>query len=162
LIKRRLFFELKVLHGKEVVRNFAATKNYKFKNMFIMKKMFLLALVCLFNLAVNAQTADSTLVFNSTSHDFGEIQQGVPQTFSFEFTNNGVEPIVIQSVQPSCGCTTPGWTKEPVEAGKKGYVQATYNAAAAGPFSKSLKVTYSGGSQPIVLYIKGTVKEAEK
>ncbi|MDR2384873.1 MAG: DUF1573 domain-containing protein [Tannerella sp.] len=127
-----------------------------------MKKVFFLAFVCLFNLTINAQTADSTLVFNSTTHDFGEIQQGVPQTFSFEFTNNGLEPIVIQSVQPSCGCTTPGWTKEPVEPGKKGYVQATYNAAAVGSFSKSLKVTYSGSSKSITLYIKGTVKEAEK
>ncbi|MDR2065130.1 MAG: DUF1573 domain-containing protein [Prevotellaceae bacterium] len=127
-----------------------------------MKKMFLLALVCLFNLAVNAQTADSTVVFKSTTHDFGEIQQGVPQTFSFEFVNNGTEPIVIQNVKPSCGCTTPGWTKEPVEPGKSGYVQATYNAAAVGPFSKSLTVTYSGGSKSITLQIKGTVKEAEK
>jgi hypothetical protein len=127
-----------------------------------MKKMFFLAVVCLFSLVTNAQTADSTIVFNATTHDFGEIQQGVPQTVSFEFTNNGTEPVVIQSVQPSCGCTTPGWTKEPVEAGGKGYVQATYNAAATGSFSKSLKVTHSGSSQPIVLYIKGTVKAAEK
>ncbi|MDR1527185.1 MAG: DUF1573 domain-containing protein [Dysgonamonadaceae bacterium] len=127
-----------------------------------MKKMFFLAIVCLFNLAVQAQTADSTIVFSSITHDFGEIRQGVPQTFSFEFTNNGTEPILIQSVQPSCGCTTSGWTKEPVEAGQKGYVQATYNATTVGSFTKSLKVIYSGNPNPIVLYIKGTVREVEE
>jgi hypothetical protein len=127
-----------------------------------MKKMIFLAIVCLISLATYAQTKDAAIVFASTTHDFGEIQQSIPQTFSFEFTNTGSEPIVIQSVQPSCGCTTPGWTKEPVEPGKKGYIQATYNAVSVGPFSKSLKVIYNGNSEPTVLYIKGIVKEQEK
>jgi hypothetical protein len=126
-----------------------------------MKKVFFLATVCFFNLAIYAQTTNATIVFGSTTHDFGEIQQGVPQTISFEFTNTGAEPVIIQNVQPSCGCTTPGWTKEPVEAGQKGFVEATYNAANVGPFNKSLKVVVSGTDEPIVLYIKGTVKGEE-
>jgi hypothetical protein len=142
--------------------NFAVIKIINLKNYLFMKKMFLIAMLCLFNLAINAQRADSTIVFNATTHDFGEILQGVPQTFSFEFTNNGLEAVIIQSVQPSCGCTTSGWTKEPVETGQKGYIQATYNAATVGAFSKTLKVVYSGNPQPIVLYIKGTVKASEK
>ncbi|MDR1556908.1 MAG: DUF1573 domain-containing protein [Tannerellaceae bacterium] len=127
-----------------------------------MKRNVFLAMVCFFSLALHAQTTDPLLVFNSTTHDFGEIWEGTPQTFSFEFTNNGAEPVLIQSVQPSCGCTTSGWTKEPVKPGEKGYIEATYNAAAVGPFNKSLKVMHSGSSNSLVLYIKGTVKEAEK
>ncbi|MDR2805759.1 MAG: DUF1573 domain-containing protein [Dysgonamonadaceae bacterium] len=127
-----------------------------------MKKMFLLAMAGLFSLVANAQASDAAIVFNTTTHDFGEIMQGEPQTFSFEFTNNSTAPVLIQNVRSSCGCTASAWTKEPVEPGKKGYVQATYNAAAAGAFSKTLTVTYSGSDKPIVLYVKGTVQTDEK
>ncbi|MDR1984038.1 MAG: DUF1573 domain-containing protein [Prevotellaceae bacterium] len=125
-------------------------------------KKILLAIVCLISFASYAQTDAVSIVFTSTTHDFGEIQQGVPQTFSFEFKNTGTEPIIIQSVRPSCGCTTPGWTKEPVEPGEKGYVQATYNAASLGSFNKSLTVTSNGNPASIVLYIKGAVVEAKE
>ncbi|MDR0412442.1 MAG: DUF1573 domain-containing protein [Dysgonamonadaceae bacterium] len=127
-----------------------------------MKKVFFLAIVCLFNLAIYAQTTGAPIVFNVTTHDFGEIQQGVPQKAVFEFTNTGTDPVSIQNVQPSCNCTTPEWTKEPVEAGQKGSVQVTFSAEKAGAFNKSLKVIVSGKAEPIVLYLKGTVKGAEK
>ncbi|MDR2805764.1 MAG: DUF1573 domain-containing protein [Dysgonamonadaceae bacterium] len=127
-----------------------------------MKKMFLLVMVSVFGLAGNAQAPDATIVFKTTTHDFGEIRQGEPQTFSFEFTNSGTEPVLIQNVRSSCGCTASAWTKEPVESGQKGRVQATYNAAIVGPFSKTLTVTYSGSDKSIVLYVKGTVQATEK
>jgi hypothetical protein len=123
-----------------------------------MKKMIISVIVSLIGFAAYAQTGDSTVVFASTVHDFGEIKQNVPQTFSFEFTNTGTEAIVIQKVQPSCGCTTSGWTKEPVPPGKKGYVQATYNAASVGRFSKTLTVVSNGNPASVVLHIRGTVK----
>jgi hypothetical protein len=123
-----------------------------------MKKMYLSVMLCLFGFGAQAQGPDSTVVFDSTVHDFGEIQQGTSQSFVFEFTNRGSEPVLIQSVRPSCGCTTPSWTKEPVEPGKGGYVQATYNATATGPFNKSLTVMCSGSPESIVLHVKGTVK----
>jgi hypothetical protein len=142
-----------------------------------MKKTLLLAIICMagFTAAsaqaadititdteLPAQAADTTVKFAKTTHDFGELlQSNGPQTYAFEFTNTGAEPIVIQNVQPSCGCTTPGWTKEPVEPGQTGTVQATYNAAAVGPFNKSLTVTTSGTPATLVLYIKGKVITGE-
>ena len=128
-----------------------------------MKKMLLLTIVCMAGFATTfAQTADSTIKFTETTHDFGELlQSNGPQTYAFEFTNTGSEPVLIQNVQPSCGCTTPGWTKEPVEPGQTGVVQATYNAAAVGPFNKSLTVTTNGTPNTITLYIKGKVVTGE-
>jgi hypothetical protein len=135
-----------------------------------MKHLYLRA--CLFatafflGLSLNAQTPAETLTppsplqFDKTTYDFGEIAQGVPQTCSFEVTNTGTEPILIQNVRPSCGCTEPDWTKQPLEPGKKGYIRATYNAVSAGPFSKTLTVTYSGATKPVTLHLKGTVKAA--
>jgi hypothetical protein len=124
-----------------------------------MKKTLLLAIVCIAGISTAmAQAADTTVKFAKTTHDFGELlQSNGPQTYAFEFTNTGTEPVVIQGVQPSCGCTTPGWTKEPVAPGQTGTVQATYNAASVGPFNKSLTVTTNGTPNTITLYITGKV-----
>jgi hypothetical protein len=128
-----------------------------------MKKTLLLAIVCMAGFTTTfAQAADTTVKFTKTTHDFGELlQSNGPQTYAFEFTNAGTEPVLIQNVQPSCGCTTPGWTKEPVAPGQTGVVQATYNAASVGPFNKSLTVTTNGTPNTIILYIKGKVITGE-
>ena len=124
-----------------------------------MKKILSLVLACLaFSVVVSAQTADTTIVFTSLVHDYGEIVQGSgPQTCKFEFTNTGTEAIVIQSVQASCGCTSPNWTKEPVAPGGKGEVLATYNPGGPAPFEKTLTVRSSGNPSAIYLRIKGVV-----
>ena len=122
-----------------------------------MKKILFLAIAFMTFTVAQAQQKDSTIVFNKTVHDFGELTQGVPQTYSFEFTNTGKEVLVIENVRASCGCTSSGWTKEPIKPGEKGYVSATYNAASKGMFDKSLTVTSNGTPNVIVLRVKGNV-----
>ena len=122
-----------------------------------MKKILFLTIALVTLTVAQAQQKDSTIVFNKTVHDFGEIAQGVPQTYSFEFQNTGKEVLTIENVRASCGCTASSWTKEPVKPGEKGYVSATYNAASKGSFSKSLTVTSNGTPGTIVLQVKGTV-----
>ncbi|MDR0692080.1 MAG: DUF1573 domain-containing protein [Prevotellaceae bacterium] len=124
-----------------------------------MKKVLLFAVLCwMTGMAAQAQQADTTVKFTTFIHDFGDIVQNAgPQTYAFEFTNVGAEPITIQNVSASCGCTTPGWTREPVAPGQKGEVQATYNPSAVIPFDKTLTVYTSGVPAQIVLHIKGRV-----
>jgi hypothetical protein len=92
-----------------------------------------------------------------TTHNFGDIPQGTPVTYEFEFVNSGQVPLIISNVRGSCGCTVTDYSKEPVAPGEKGMVKATYNAKALGAFNKSIRVTANveGGSE--VLYIKGKV-----
>jgi hypothetical protein len=96
-----------------------------------------------------------------TTHDFGKIPQGKPVTHEFKFTNTGKVPLVLSSVQASCGCTTPDYSKEPIAPGKTGVIKATFNAGAVGPFNKSVTVTANveGGSTYLVL--KGEVVAPE-
>jgi hypothetical protein len=72
-----------------------------------------------------------------------ENPSGKPKIIRFEFTNTSSKPIIIENVAPSCGCTTADYTKEPILPGKKGFVEASYNAAAVGPFMKTVNVTTS-------------------
>lgn len=108
---------------------------------------------------VNAQESDATIVFENPVHDFGTITKSDgPQTHSFEFTNTGNTPVAIQSVSASCGCTSPGWTKEPVAPGGKGTVNVTYNPSGTTRFNKALTVRITGGNpEEVVLRVQGTV-----
>jgi hypothetical protein len=122
-----------------------------------MKKVILLAIACVAFSFAQAQTQDTTVRFNETVHNFGDIPQGVPASWSFEFTNTGTAPVTVLSVQASCGCTASDWTKEPIAPGAKGFVKATYNAAALNAFNKHLTVKTDSTPDTILLYIKGTV-----
>ncbi|MCA6066648.1 DUF1573 domain-containing protein [Chryseobacterium sp. RG1] len=95
--------------------------------------------------------------WKSESIDVGNIPQGKPKAIRFEFTNTSNKPIVIENVAPSCGCTTADYTKTPILPGKKGFVEASYNAANAGAFMKTVNVTTSDSKTPKTLSFKGTV-----
>jgi hypothetical protein len=97
------------------------------------------------------------VTWKSESIDVGNIPQGKPKLIRFEFTNTSKKPIIIENVAPSCGCTTADYTKTPILPGKKGFVEASYNAAAAGAFMKTVSVTTSDSKTPKTLSFKGTV-----
>ncbi len=101
----------------------------------------------------------TTIKFKTETHDFGNLQEGDPAEAEFVFTNTGTEPLIIQNVHPSCGCTTPFWSKDAVAPGKTGIIKAAYGTKGrVGPFNKSITVTSTAGSN--VIYIKGNVEKA--
>ncbi|WP_420575730.1 DUF1573 domain-containing protein [Ekhidna sp.] len=108
--------------------------------------------------------SQSKLEFEKTDHDFGDImEEAGPAEFTFRFVNKGDEPITITRVKASCGCTTPGWTREEVMPGDSGYVKAKYNPRnRPGRFRKSLRLTTSDPSSNHTLYISGFVKPKPK
>ncbi len=99
----------------------------------------------------------SSIVWNSETIDVGQIPQNTPKAIVFEFKNTGKTTVIITNVQGSCGCTATDYTKTPIAPGKTGMVTATYNAANAGAFSKTVSVTTNVDSTAKVLTIKGTV-----
>ncbi len=100
------------------------------------------------------------LQFTETTYDFGTVKESDgPVIHEFKFINNGQSPVKITGVRASCGCTTPAWTKEPVDPGQSGIIQAQYNPKnRPGSFNKSLTVSVDASPDPIRLYIKGYVE----
>lgn len=100
---------------------------------------------------------EAVLTIKETEFDFGKIPQGKPVTHIFNVVNKGSVPLKISNVQASCGCTTPEWEREKVVApGETTKITVGYNAAAEGPFTKPITITYNEG-QTRVLNIKGEV-----
>jgi hypothetical protein len=103
------------------------------------------------------------LIYREKIHDFGNIlEQDGPAAFEFVVANKSTRPVRITNVQPSCGCTTPDWTKEPIPVNGTGFIKASYDPKGRpGYFDKSLSVTTDWDGTPVVLHIKGTVVNPE-
>jgi hypothetical protein len=112
--------------------------------------------------AATVKKADSYVKFKDVTHDFGKIKQNSPVTYNFVFTNVTDKPVVIESATASCGCTTPVKPEAPVAKGKEDKITAGFNAAAAGPFNKTIYIKVAGVDQPMELKITGEVLNAEE
>ena len=105
---------------------------------------------------VAANTSKEVLLLKETKYDFGKIPQGKPVKHIFEVVNNGKEPLQIENVQASCGCTTPEWDNAPMAPGAARKITVGYNAVAGGPFEKTITVFYDAGKTKQFI-IKGEV-----
>ena len=111
-----------------------------------------------------AEEAVAVLTWDKTVHDFGDVSTADgPLSCTFTLTNVGKEPIAIFEVVSSCGCTDVKWTREPVPAGGKATISATYkNEDGPTAFDKTLTVYVSGVKRPVVLRLRGVVHEKKK
>ncbi len=120
-----------------------------------------LMMVAGFVFGAEAQNDQAPIItFASETHDFGNIPQGKPITVEFKFTNTGKTDLLLANVKPSCGCTTPEWSKEPIAPGETGIIKATFNAANAGPFNKAITITSNATVGTARIFIKGSVTAA--
>lgn len=128
-----------------------------------MKRFMLMMLMVCASVLTYAQTnvkADAVVKFKELRHNFGKIKQGVPVTHDFEFTNVSGQPVIIETATASCGCTTPTWPQAPVLKEKAAIIKAGFNAAAPGPFEKTVYVKVKGIDAPLELRIAGEVISA--
>jgi len=117
------------------------------------------------NTAVNPDLAQTTtnadpstlgaFQFSEMEYDFGTINEGKVVEKVFNFTNNGQAPLVISNITASCGCTSPDWTKTPVQPGEKGYVKVVFNSAAKSG-AQSPTVTIQANTNPSVTRLRMT------
>jgi hypothetical protein len=121
--------------------------------------LLILLMAFFFAGAQGTSAPDEVLKLKETEHDFGQIPQGKPVYYNFEIVNTGKEPLKLDDVHASCGCTTPEWSHEPIAAGATAIIKVGYNAAAEGAFTKPITITYNT-SQTKQLIIKGTVWKA--
>jgi len=127
-----------------------------------MKQVMIAFILCLASVASFAQVKpDEVVKFKEVKYDFGKIKQGVPVNHEFVFTNMGTHPVIIENAMASCGCTTPSWPQQPILKGKSANIKAGFNAAAVGPFDKTITVKVRGFDMPLTLRIVGEVLTAE-
>lgn len=109
---------------------------------------------------IAALAGSPAIQFDEMSHDFGNIsEKGGPVTYEFTFTNTGDEPLVIVSVNTSCGCTRPEFPKKPIKPGQSDKIKVTYLPdGRPGEFNKTVRVrTNASRPKNVSLKINGVV-----
>ena len=96
--------------------------------------------------------------FQTTDHDFGTIKEGDIVEYTYAFKNTGEGPLIIQGAQPSCGCTVPDFTKEPIPVGGTGYVRAKFDSSGkTDHVTKSITVTANTFPKQTILRFKAMI-----
>lgn len=96
--------------------------------------------------------------FVKTEHDFGTINEGQTVEYTYSFKNTSQVPLIIQDAKPSCGCTVPDWSKQPVPPGGSGFVKAKFDSQGKpGIQNKTITVTANTYPKQTVLRFKAMV-----
>ena len=97
--------------------------------------------------------------FDEPVFDFGKTLEGDILSHTYEFVNSGKSPLIITSVEPSCGCTVAkDWPKDPIPPGGKGAINVDFNTERrAGTVNKVIHVMANTAPAKTLLTIKGEV-----
>lgn len=87
--------------------------------------------------------------FTETHFDFGVLPQGSTTTHTFSVKNAGNQPLKIESVQSTCGCTVATSTNSVIAPGALGEIHVTFNSAGKmGDISKQIRVDTNDPKHP--------------
>lgn len=89
------------------------------------------------------QVGERTTMEVKPVYNAGKVVLGEVVEAKFTVKNTGEHPLILGEVTPSCGCTVPDWTKDPIPPGESGYIKATINTKGFGygPLTKRVTVT---------------------
>ena len=101
-----------------------------------MRKLFLFMALCC------ASAAHAELKWDKPELIFRPVLTDKKAVGDFTFTNAGTAPVTIQSVEPSCDCTTVDLTKKTYAPGEKGKITVTFDFGdRSGLKEKTIQVT---------------------
>jgi len=106
-----------------------------------------------------SQEVGPKIEFESIEINYGQISKGDNGVRVFKFTNFGSEPLIINKVYSSCGCTIPKKPSSPIDPGQDDEIQVKYDTNRVGPIRKIITVLSNATNSPTVsLKITGNVE----
>lgn len=89
------------------------------------------------------------MTFETMEHNFGDIMEGQSVEKTYNFTNTGKNPLLIDRCDVTCGCTVPSFPKEPIAPGEKGSIKVVFNSNGKSGLNNKTVTVYAnvtGGS----------------
>lgn len=128
-----------------------------------MKNAGLIALVIVVGLGM-AAAASPKIAVDGSVYDFGEVLEGMAVVHTFVLMNVGDEPLTIEDIQVSCGCTTTSLSTSTLAPGEAVDLEVTFDSAGfSGKMVKEIDVISNDPSTPkLTLQFVGTVKRAQR
>ena len=108
---------------------------------------------------INKGANTPAIQFEKTEHDFGKILQGEQVSYTFKFKNVGNAPLIITSIEKTCGCTSPEYSSQPIKPGENGKITITYDSKGHKGFqNKRLIIKANTNPSETILRIKAQVE----
>ncbi|MBI2258773.1 MAG: DUF1573 domain-containing protein [Flavobacteriia bacterium] len=71
--------------------------------------------------------SSTTMKFDKLRHDFGNVKPDSENSCKFKVTNTGKNPLIIENVSASCGCTTPHKPEKPIPPGASDFIEVGFH-----------------------------------
>lgn len=102
----------------------------------------------------------TTLQWIDSSKSMGTITEGDVLKISYRFKNTGTKPLIIEKVQPGCGCTIADYPKQPIAPGQEGEVKAEFDShGKEGIQKKNISVTANTAEHNYTLWFDVTINK---
>ena len=123
-----------------------------------MKKILMIAAV--FMASIGFASAQAEIKFDKQTHNFGKFKEADIQHATFTFKNIGDQPLVLNQVMASCGCTDVKYDKKPIAPGQSGKIEVSYDGKNKFPgyVKKNITVRSNGKNELVRLYIEGEME----
>ncbi len=95
--------------------------------MFTVRVQFVSLLVVLSTAGLSHGQEWARKMFETSTHDFGNVARGSKVDYYFKFNNPFKEDVHIQDVRSSCGCTTPRFLKDTLKTYEESAIVAAFN-----------------------------------
>ena len=112
--------------------------------------------------AVVDESKLTSIQWLDSSKSMGTVTEGGILKINYRFKNSGTKPLVIERVQPGCGCTVADYPKEPIAPGQEGEIRAEFNTQGReGVQKKNITVYANTRENNYTLYFDVTVNKAK-
>lgn len=97
--------------------------------------------------------SEAVMLFDTLEHDFGTIIEGEKVVCYFDYVNAGEADLIISSVEAACGCTTPGWSSEPLQSGEKRSLEIVFDSSGYSGIQRKVVTVHSYDSKQFIQLI---------
>ncbi len=105
----------------------------------------------------------TSMTFDKMNYNFGKLKEDTENKVSYTVTNTGRNPLIIQKVDVSCGCTTAKKHEKPIAPGKSDIIEVVFHPKPGqlGEQKKTVTITANTNPKIVVLNFEAFV-EAKK
>lgn len=103
-------------------------------------------------------SGQANLLLGEDTFEFGVVPEGTVVEHTYVFTNSGDQPLILNQVSASCGCTTPEFSRTPIAPGAEGNVKVVFDSnGQVGKQHKIITVANNGATPVVLLHLRGEV-----
>jgi hypothetical protein len=96
----------------------------------------------------NLEATLTTMSFDRIKHDFGKVIEDSDNRTTFIVNNTGKNPLLIESVSASCGCTTPSKPEKPIPPGKSDKIEVIFHPKPGQLNEQTKTITVTANTEP--------------